>query len=830
MQKLAAFNSHLIPVMYNYEKLGLFYLGRTANAAGETTGEDYLYDAKDLTTHAVIVGMTGSGKTGLGITLLEEAAIDGIPVIAIDPKGDLGNLLLTFPNLRQEDFRPWVEPSAASVAGQTVDQYAAAVAERSRKGLAEWNEPPERIRRFADSVDRSIYTPGSTSGVPITVLKSFAAPPAALVGEAEAFRDRISASTDGLLSLVGVKGDLLTSREHVLIATILDEAWRAGRNVEIGDLIRSVQTPPFDRVGVFDLETFYPAKERVDLAMRLNNLLASPGFAGWLEGESLDVGRLLYTAEGKPRLSILSIAHLTDAERMFFVTLLLGEVLSWVRKQPGTSSLRAILYMDEVAGYFPPVGEPPSKRPMLTLLKQARAYGLGCVLATQNPVDLDYKGLSNTGTWFLGRLQTERDKARVLEGLEGASAASGAVFDRAKIEATLAGLSMRTFLVNNVHEDAPIVMKTRWALSYLRGPLTRDQISLLMEGQKAQAASRNIEGVAKASPGTAASPATDASASRPVLPPGIEEYLVPTKRGASGSIILRPAVLGRARLHFVKRGSTGIDTWLEKAFVLPVQDGGELDWDVAETVGSDSITGFEASESDVRFAESPAALLNAGSYKDWAKSLKEFIYRTQTLTLWSCPSLKEMSEANESEGEFRVRLTQQAREARDLAVEKLRKKYASKVATLEKRIRTAEQRVEREQGQATRASFDTMLSIGSTVLSALFGRKLVSSTNVGRAATAARSVGRAADQRSDVKRVAGDLEHLKAELDELNAEVEAEVERVASEYDPQSIVLEAVEISPRKSDLQIAPVAVVWCPWKVDANGFGEPAWERNHR
>src|SRR5690606_12942136 len=215
------------------------------------------------------------------------------------------------------------------------------------------------------------------------------------------------------------------------------------------------------RVGVVDLDTFFPAKDRLALGMKLNNLLASPSFASWLAGEPLDVQRLLYTADGKPRLSILSIAHLSESERMFFVTILLNEVVAWMRTQPGTGSLRAIVYMDEVFGYFPPTANPPSKRPMLTLMKQARAYGVGCVLATQNPVDLDYKGLSNAGTWFLGRLQTERDKLRVLEGLEGASAAAGASFNRQQMEALLASLGNRVFLMNNVHEDQPVLFQDR---------------------------------------------------------------------------------------------------------------------------------------------------------------------------------------------------------------------------------------------------------------------------------------------------------------------------------------------------------------------------------
>ena len=418
--------------MRDFERLGVFYLGKLTGPNAPKEPEPVLYDAKDLTTHGVIVGMTGSGKTGLGIGLIEEAAIDGIPTIAIDPKGDLGNLLLTFPNLAPADFAPWVEP------GVSAEETAAAWA----AGLAAWGEGPERIKKFRDAVDLAIYTPGSSAGRPISILRSLAAPAPEVMDDEDARREKLNGTVSGLLALLGVDADPLRSREHILMARLVETAWAAGNHLDLAGLIRDVQKPPFDRVGVVDVESFYPAKERNVLAMSLNNLLASPGFGAWLTGEPLDIQRLLWTAEGKPRVSILSIAHLSDAERMFFVTLLLNELVAWMRGQSGTSSLRALLYMDEVFGFFPPVANPPAKTPMLTLLKQARAYGLGCVLATQNPVDLDYKGLANAGTWFLGRLQTERDKARVIEGLEGASAAAGKSFDKQAMERTLAGLGI----------------------------------------------------------------------------------------------------------------------------------------------------------------------------------------------------------------------------------------------------------------------------------------------------------------------------------------------------------------------------------------------------
>jgi len=473
----------------DYEKLGQFYLGREYDLEKKSSADRslVLYDSKDLVTHAIVVGMTGSGKTGLCIDLIEEAAIDGVPAIAIDPKGDLTNLLLTFPDLRPEDFRPWINEDDAAREGLSADDFAKQQAELWRNGLASWGEDGERIRRLKAAADFAIYTPGSTAGIPVSIVRSFAAPPAALREDAELFRERVATTATSLLALVGIAADPVKSREHILLSTLFTAAWTAGQDLDLTALVNQVQKPPMGRIGALDLEKFYPAKDREDLALRINGLIAAPGFAGWLEGEPLDVGAFFRSSAGKPRVSIFSIAHLSDAERMFFVALLLNEIYGWIRTQSGTTSLRAILYMDEIFGYFPPVAEPPSKRPMLNLLKQARAFGLGVVLATQNPVDLDYKGLANTGTWFLGRLQTDRDKQRVLDGLEGAAAAQSASFDRKSMEELLAGLTTRVFLMNNVHEDGPVVLESRWAMSYLRGPLTRDQIKVLMSDRRPQA-------------------------------------------------------------------------------------------------------------------------------------------------------------------------------------------------------------------------------------------------------------------------------------------------------------------------------------------------------
>jgi len=802
--------------MQDFEKLGVFYLGREVDpSSGQPTSNLVLYDSKDLTTHAVCVGMTGSGKTGLCLDLLEEAAIDGIPAIAIDPKGDLGNLMLSFPNLAPADFRPWVDPQEAARKGLSVDDYAAATAATWKKGLADWGQSPERIARFRDAVDVAIYTPGSNAGLPLSVLKSFAPPSGALATDATALRDRVNAVASGILGLLGIDADPLKSREHILLANLLEAAWRDGRSLDMAGIINDIQKPPFDKVGVFDLETFFPAKDRLGLAMSVNNLLASPGFAAWTTGEPLDVQRLLYTPEGKPRLSVISIAHLGDAERMFFVTLLLNEVIAWMRTQSGTSSLRALLYMDEIFGFFPPTAMPPAKTPMLTLLKQARAFGLGVVLATQNPVDLDYKGLANAGTWLIGRLQTERDKLRVIEGLESALATTAASFDRAKVDKLLSGLTNREFLMRNVHDDAPLLMQSRWALSYLRGPLTLPEIQTLMVGRKAPAPS------ATPAPQPAAAAA---AATRPNLPADVTEYFLRPTAG-SGPITYKPALVGFAKLHYVDARS-GTDVWQALAYVAPFgEDGKSPLWGEAKAVTDFRSQADTAPASGASFGNLPASALRAQNYAAWAANLADALYETARLRLMRCEALKLSSQPGESEGDFRARLDHAVRESRDASIDRIRKKYESQVVSLEDQVRRAEDRVAREQSQYSQQKMQSAISIGATVLGALFGRSLRSVGNVGRATTAARSASRIGREKEDVERAGESLDVLKQRLAALQAECEQEVAALQSSLDASNVSLTAQELAPRKSDIAVGGVALAWMPWRTGADGFPSPAY-----
>jgi hypothetical protein len=807
----------------DYEKLGVFYLGREFDPAANALKDDLvLYDSRDLTTHAVCVGMTGSGKTGLCLSLLEEAAIDGVPAICIDPKGDLGNLLLAFPELAPADFKPWVDAADAQRKGLSVDELAAKTATTWRNGLAEWDQAPERIARFRDSVDIAIYTPGAETGLPLSVLRSFAPPPAEQLADSAALRDRVGAIVSGLLSLLGRDADPIQSRDHILLANILESSWRAGASLDMTGLIHAVQKPPFDRIGAFDLETFFPAKDRLGLAMAINNLLASPGFATWMKGEPLDAQRLLYTAEGKPRVSIISIAHLSDPERMFIVTLVLNEVIAWMRNQSGTSSLRAIFYMDEIFGYFPPTANPPSKMPMLTLLKQARAFGLGCVLATQNPVDLDYKGLANCGTWMIGRLQTERDKLRVIEGLESAIAGSGG-FDRAALDRMMSALTQRVFLVRNVHDDAPYLMKSRWALSFLRGPLTGPEISRVMAPRKALAAPAAEPGAPAAqAPAQAVAPA--AASPRPLLPGDVPEYFLPAAAG-TGPLEYRPMVMGLAKLHFID-AKLGLDQWNTTAWLAPLSDDGKaVLW--SEGAAHEGLKSrlTRSAESGAGFAQLPGAAMRAASFAAYGKSLITHLYENARVDLLLCEALKVASAPGESEGDFRARLALLLREKRDAAVEELRRKYAPKLATLEDRVRRGQERLAREQDQLKQQKFQTALSVGTSILGALFGRKALSASTIGRAGTAARSAGRIGRESQDVDRADESLEVLQQRLIALQAESETEISRLAESLDASSVVLRATTVTPRKSDLAVGEVALVWAPWRRDADGFQAPAF-----
>lgn len=839
-----------------YEKLGALYLGRPYDLERcEATPVPLLYDSRDLVTHALCVGMTGSGKTGLLIGILEEAAIDQIPAIVIDPKGDLANLLLTFPELRPADFEPWIDPDAAARNNMTPQEYAKKESDIWRNGLAGWDQDAERIGRLRAAADFAIYTPGSDSGLQISILSSLDAPPPAVIEDGDLLRERIATVVSSLLALLGLESDPLQGREHILLSNIFDVAWREGKNLDLASLIQQIQKPPIERIGVMDLESFYPAKERFALSMSFNNLLGSPGFAAWLRGEPLDVDRLLYSASGKPKVAVISIAHLSDQERMFFVSLLLNQTIGWMRSRPGTTSLRAILMMDEVFGYLPPVANPPSKKPMLTLLKQARSFGLGLVLATQNPVDLDYKALANVGTWFLGRLQTERDKARLLDGLEGAS--GGGTFDRAQIEKILSGLGKRVFLLHNVHATAPMLFQTRWTLSYLRGPLTRPEIKRLMEPIK-QALSAGQSGVpanvaaadssnsaiqnsteqssvtktqaadgdsAKEAEGTGrrtgtgtgtdtrqgAGASSKGSTSTPVLPPEVpQRYLpVPSK---PDDITYVPYLFATAIVHFhdTKSGTAHSE---ELTLLSSLSDEGP-DWYSAKTVDLAKDDLESEAAQGAHFAALPAPSVKPKNYETWSKDLAACLYRTRSIQLFTCKTLSARSVPGETEREFRIRLSDKGREKRDEQIEILRKKYGAKIDRLQERIRQAQRMKEKQEAQAAQQNLQTAISAGSAVLGIFFGgRKNIRS--------AVRGAGRAYQEQQDVAQASENLELLHQQLTDLNAELASEVNALVERLDARASEIETVDLKPKKADIDVRFITLAWVPMRE-----GEPVWE----
>jgi len=793
-----------------YEKLGTFYLGREYDLAAKKVQDDLiLYDSKDLVTHGVVLGMTGSGKTGLCLALLEEAAMDGVPVIAIDPKGDIGNALLTFPNLTPEEFRPWINEDEARRKGQSPDDYAAAQAAQWQKGLGEWGQSADRIKKLRQTVDMAIYTPGSNAGLPVSILSSLNCPPAEVMDDAEALADRIESTVSSMLGLINVDADPIQSPEHILLSNIVAVCWKKGQNLTLENLVRQIQQPPIRKIGVVDLDSFMPENKRTALSMKLNNLLASPGFSTWLEGESLDIQRMYYTPEGKPRITIFCIAHLSDTERMFFVSLLMNQMLGWMRAQQGTTSLRAIFYMDEIYGYLPPTAMPPSKMPLMILLKQARAFGLGILLATQNPADLDYKALANIGTWWLGRLQTERDKMRVLDGLEGAANTAGGKFDRQLMEQTLAGLGNRVFLMNNVHEDHPVVFTVRWLMSYLGGPLSRPQIKALMDpirpkaGAKAAAAAED-DGFAP--PGVSSAATSNRNTLRPKLPDGATELFQPSDDDGE-RITYTPAILRSATVLFddAKRKISGrsvvtlvneID--IEKQKVL---------WDkFVDVPKDDDLSKYESEpKENAAYADLPGAALKTTTYTSIKKDFTDWVFANHSLEVFFSPLLEVYSNPGEKQDEFKVRITQTTREQRDAAIEELRTKTAKSMKSLQDKADKAASKVEVQQAQASSAKLSTAVEIGSTILGAFFGRK----TNLVKASTIS-SASRAWKEGADVKAAEHELESIKADIAELEKQIADDTQKIRDQYDPATLVFETCKLSPLKKNIQVTATGILW--------------------
>lgn len=780
-----------------------FFLGGVVDpGTGDRTDQLLHYDASDLTTHGVIVGMTGSGKTGLGVIFLEEALRRGVPTLVLDPKGDMTNLLLTFPDLAPSDFRPWVDETEAKREGKTPDDRAAEIAALWRRGLASWDLDGDDIAELRDRAGFTVYTPGSMAGVPLDVIGSLGAPDLDWETEGEAIRDEIEGFVSGLLGLVGTDTDPLSSREHILLANIIEHAWKNGGDLSLETLLGRVHKPPIRKLGVFEVDTFFPEKDRMALAMKLNALAAAPAFEEWRAGPALDPGALLWDDDGTPQAAILYLAHLGDDERQFVVTMALSRLITWMRSQPGSSGLRVLVYMDEVFGFVPPTAAPPAKKPILTLMKQARAFGVGMLLSTQNPVDLDYKAMSNAGTWAVGRLQTERDKARILEALESARGDS----DVAGLDRLISGLDKRQFLLHSTRLDEPEVFTTRWAMSYLRGPLTRDQVTELVGDDER----RSIPPAGRDEPPTMTG--DDATVVAPDVADGIRvAHLDPAApwagqvRAEAGGAHHAPALAVRVSMTFDDRYADLDHTETWEAVYHPLE--GDLDPAGAITVDHDE-RDFSGRPPEGATYSLPGAPIGAKSwFSEAERAIEEHLHRTRKVRVLRNAELKLYSRIGETPEEFAARCEAAAEDAADREIAKIRERFEDRADRLRERIEEANRKVEVAALDVETRRQEEMMSGAGTLIGVLLGRKRTTSMST---AASKRSMTRKAEQRLSTARdeVTDEIE----DLHELEADLVEEVAGIREEWAQRAAEVETLEIGLEKSDISLERMTLVWVP------------------
>jgi hypothetical protein len=784
------------------------FLGETVNAADHArSGKKVELDPASFTTHGVIVGQTGSGKTGLGMVLIEEALRAGVPTLLIDPKGDLGNLLLTFPDLKTEDFAPWVEGAdAATVATQWKD------------GLASWGMDGTTIADLKAKAEFTIYTPGSTAGVGLNLIGSLQAPEGA-ADDAESRVDEVSSVVSGLLGLMSIDADPLSSREHILLTNLIDRAWASGTNLDLATLVAQVQQPPMRKLGVLDLDAFYPPKDRTELAMKLNGLLASPAFNSWGEGVDLNIESMLHTADGKPRASIITLGHLSDEERQFVVTLILGRLITWMRKQPGTSQLRALVYFDEVFGFVPPTAAPPTKKPILTLLKQARAFGVGLVLATQNPVDVDYKAISNATTWIVGRLQTERDRDRLLDGMR--SAAGGVNIE--ELAATISGLAKREFVLHRAGVSAPEVFTSRWSLCYLRGPLTREQISTIMANQKASIKTSSISGSSGAGAGASGGSSTPVSLADnevPVAPPiakGTSAYFLDPAAPWGKDVGLKTdgtqheaAIVCRVNLLFDEEKANLREQveWEAVAFPLPkVFDPSKM-----TAVDYDARDLRPEAPSNATFILPEAPLADASYFKNASRAISDYLAANNTLTLFRNDGLKLWSRVGETQEQFLARCDTEAQSRADAEAADLRTTIGTKMDRIQATIDEAQRKADEVRDNAKQDKKSELIAGAGAILGALFGGRN-SARSIARSVSSASSR-RARSSKADNRAETAE-ERVSAKMDELKAleeQIADEVIDIDSKWDELGKQIQETPVTLERTDITISELAICWVP------------------
>ncbi len=787
----------------------LFLGGAVDPVTHERTGKDVRIGTDNFTTHGVIVGMTGSGKTGLGVVLIEEVLSAGLPALLIDPKGDLTNLCLTFPALAPSDFRPWIDEAQATAAGLTPEAFAVQQSELWTKGLLGWGLTTQNVATLRDKTDFTIYTPGSHSGVPVNIVGSLQVP--ADMGDAEIVGDEIEGYVSGLLGLVGVDADPLSSREHILLSNLINHSWTEGRALDLAALVGLVGNPPIRKLGVFELDQFFPPADRMQMAIKLNGLLASPSFAAWGDGPALDIQSMLYTPAGKGRCAIVTTAHLSDEERQFVTSLILTKLVTWMRRQSGTTDLRALLYMDEVAGYLPPTANPPTKKPIMTLMKQARAFGVGVVLSTQNPVDVDYKALSNAGTWMIGRLQTDRDKQRLLDGL---ATASGGV-DVAAVDATISGLAKREFVLRRAGKDTTEVFTTRWAMSYLRGPMTRDQINQLTETTSTADATATANRPTEAPRETLADDETsvmpDVAGGIPVRWVDVAAPWLAEVGGSSVGTRLEAAIVARVSLRY---DDTKADVALNQEFECVLSPLTEM-IDVSRSIPVDyddrDLRSEPTANSTYMFGKAP--LTSKTYFANIERDLRDHLARSLTIDIPVNTDLKLYGRPGETVEQFELRSARTADELADAEIAKLRDRYETKVETVRRQLDEATDRVDVLEEEAHGKRNSELLSTAGSVLGGLFGGRSRGGL-LGKLGSAASRRGRTSAARERVDAAENKVERLEQGLIELEAELADEVTEIDARWMGRAKNIMSMAIGLERTDVTISRLILAWIPVK----------------
>jgi hypothetical protein len=785
---------------------------RTATVASNPQG--FALPAHHLVTHGVVLGMTGSGKTGLLMVLVEEALRSKVPTVLIDIKGDLPNLLFLFPELAASSYQPWVDEEAARRSGQTREAMAAQLATQWSAGLASAQLAADDVRALRESVHLRVVTPGASIAEPLNVLSSLSHRSALWGVDDEAAHDELAAGISLVLRLAGFDGEP-RGREHVVLSALAVRRIERGEPAPLAVLLSDLLNPPIAQIGAMAFDDFFPPKDRQALAQGLNTLLASPRLASWQKGAPLDVASWLAPrADGKTPAVIVSVAHLEDEERLLVLGLLLDQMLSYVRGLSGSSSLRALLVFDEIFGFLPPhPHNPPTKRPLLALLKQARAFGVGTIVATQNPMDVDYKALSNAGAWIIGRLQTDADRERVVEGLRGADGGLSGL-EPGEVENLLRNLPPRTFFVRDVHaKPACGLVRSRCAMSWLRGPVTRRELAAVWKAL----ADRPVEvEVAQAAAPAASLTAPGAPTAQPVSSVVAGNAAVPAAGAStpatSAVATVAPAFAEGWHAFFEADARAQLKPWLFATIVLRVRSAklgfsserkatllAPFDLSGRPELGRAQFTDparFAPSPGPgASFGELPSLLGTKKGREGIEKSLRDHAVAQGTFDVEVHRELALCRADGESAEAFRERCRQESLRRLGESQRQIQADHAPKIAKLEARYLAAQLAAQNAQASLQAAPSD----LGAALVGLALGRQAGARVSRGRDKAAGSM------QKAHEAFVKADIE-LRAAVAERDTELAAatrDVDRVAFQ-------IEAERVLAKKGDAEVLAIGVLW--------------------